>query len=85
MKEFSYKVVDELGIHARPAALFVNQAKRFSSSITLSAKGKECDVKSILAVMKMVIKQGDQIKVRVEGNDEDEAVAVLETFVKEHF
>ncbi|MBF1013800.1 MAG: HPr family phosphocarrier protein [Lachnospiraceae bacterium] len=87
MKKINYTVVAEAGIHARPAGLLVKQAASFKSDIKLlnEENGKEADLKRLMAVMALGVKQGNSIVVTVEGEDEDEAYTVLESFLKENF
>ena len=51
MKEFTYTITDEQGIHARPAGLLVKEAAGFASAITIEKDGKKVDAKRILGVM----------------------------------
>jgi len=87
MKKINYTVVAEAGIHARPAGLLVKRAASFKSDIKLlnEENGKEADLKRLMAVMALGVKQGNSIVVTVEGEDEDEAYTVLESFLKENF
>ena len=87
MKKINYTVVAEAGIHARPAGLLVKQAASFKSVIKLlnEENGKEADLKRLMAVMALGVKQGNSIVVTVEGEDEDEAYTVLESLLKENF
>lgn len=83
MKQFQYVIQDKLGMHARPAGLFVKEASSFSSSVKIEANGKEADGKRILSVMSLGIKQGNEVTVTVEGADEENAAQKLEKFLKE--
>ena len=87
MKKINYTVASEAGIHARPAGLLVKQAASFKSDIKLlnEENGKEADLKRLMAVMALGVKQGNSVVVTVEGEDEDEAYTVLESFLKENF
>ncbi len=85
MKEFSYTIKDPNGIHARPAGVHVKEAKTFASTITVLKGEKSCDMKKILALMGMGIKQGDTISVRVEGADEDACAAAVAQALAENF
>ncbi len=85
MKEFTFNVTDENGIHARPAGLLVKEAKKFASSVTVERDGKTCDMKKLLALMGMGIKQGETISVKVEGEDEEACAAAVEEFLKNNF
>ncbi len=83
MKEFSYVIADPQGIHARPAGQFVKEAGSYAdTSITLVKGDKEVDAKRILSVMSLGVKQGEQITVKCDGPQEDEAAANLEEFIK---
>ena len=87
MKKINYTVVAEAGIHARPAGLLVKQAASFKSDIKLlnEENGKEADLKRLMAVMALGVKQGNSIVISADGEDEEEAVAVIEAFLKENF
>lgn len=87
MKKINYTIVAEAGIHARPAGLLVKRAASFKSDIKIlnEENGKEADLKRLMAVMALGVKQGNSIVVTVEGEDEDEAYTVLESFLKENF
>ena len=80
MKEFKYVVQDELGLHARPAGLLVKEAAKFKSAITLDSGAKKADAKRIMAVMSMGVKQGVEVNVTVDGEDEDAAFEAIKTF-----
>lgn len=84
MKDFTYTITDELGIHARPAGLFVKKAGEFASAITIEKDGKEVDAKRILGVMGLGAKKGAEVIIKAEGADEDAAIAALEEFMKEN-
>lgn len=82
MKEFTYKICDELGIHARPAGVLVKTAAEFESEITIFKGEKSADAKRIFAVMGLSVKKGDTVRVTVSGTDEDDAVVKMEGFFK---
>lgn len=84
MKKIKYTVKDALGIHARPAGLIVKMAAGYKSTITILCGDKKADAKRIMAVMSMGIKQGQEITVTVEGEDEGAAAAAIEKFLKEN-
>ena len=77
MKEFTYTITDEQGIHARPAGLLVKEAAGFASAITIEKDGKKVDAKRILGVMGLGAKKGAEITLRAEGEDEDAAIEKL--------
>ena len=80
MKEFTYKIQDEIGIHARPAGLLVKKAGEFQSDIKLIKGDKEADAKKIFAVMGLGVKKDETIRVQVSGIDEDRATKEIEKF-----
>ena len=84
MKEFSYKIKDEVGIHARPAGLLVREATKFKSSITLMTKGKSADAKKLFSVMSLSAKNGDEVKVSIFGDDEALAELDLKRFFEKN-
>jgi phosphotransferase system HPr (HPr) family protein len=65
------------GLHARPAAQFVKTAKGFSSEILIVKGDKEVNAKSSMKIMTLAAKKGDEIVIRAEGDDAEEAVEAL--------
>ena len=85
MKEFEFVVTDPQGIHARPAGLLVKEAKKFESHISVFKGARKGDLKKIFTIMALGVKQGETIKVQVEGADEEQAASAVEAFLKENF
>ena len=84
MKTVEYTIKDALGIHARPAGLLVKEAGKFASKIMIASPKKEVDAKRIMGVMSMGVKQGDTVRLTIEGEDEEAAAAALEQFLKDN-
>lgn len=84
MREFTYKITDENGLHARPAGLFVKAASAFEAKITVSTESKSADGKKIFSVMQLGAKCGDLLKIKLEGGDEDTAAEKLEAFLSDN-
>ncbi|MCQ2539364.1 MAG: HPr family phosphocarrier protein [Acetatifactor sp.] len=82
MKEFNYTITDAQGIHARPAGELIKAAKVFNSTIKIAANGKTGDCKKIFTVMALGVKQGHEVTITVEGDDEAAACEAMETFFK---
>ena len=82
MKEFQYVIKDEAGIHARPAGMLATEAKNFKSKITLVGNGREADALRLMAVMSLGLKQGAEMTVRVEGEDEEQAAEAMKAFLE---
>lgn len=85
MKEFEFVVTDPQGIHARPAGLLVKEAKKFESNISVFKGARKGDLKKIFTIIALGVKQGETIKVQVEGADEEQAASAVEAFLKENF
>lgn len=83
MKNFSYVVNDEVGIHARPAGLLVKEAKKYESKITLSKDGKSADANKLMAVMSLGVKCGQTVEVEINGADEENAYQGMKKFFEE--
>lgn len=81
MKEFSYVIKDEIGIHARPAGMLAKTAKAFASKVTITANGKTVEASKLMAVMSLGVKQGAEVVIAAEGADEDAAIAKMEEFM----
>ncbi|MBO5253971.1 MAG: HPr family phosphocarrier protein [Clostridia bacterium] len=84
MKQFTYTVSDPLGIHARPAGLLAKEAKRFSSVCTITKEGQTKKLTQLMMLMSMGVKQGDTVTVAAEGEDEEAAIAALQSFFENH-
>ena len=83
MKNFSYVVKDEVGIHARPAGLLVKEAKKYESKITLSKDDKSADANKLMAVMSLGIKCGQTVEIVITGSDEETAYQGMKKFFEE--
>lgn len=78
-------VVNPSGLHARPASIFVQKAMTFESAVTVKNVTSESDAKdakSILSMMGLGIKCGNEIEICAEGADEEQAVAELVALVE---
>lgn len=84
MKTFSYTVMEELGIHARPAGMLAKTAKTFESEIVLEKSGRSVNVTKLMALMTMGVKCGDTVTVKISGPDEESAAEVIEQFFNEN-
>lgn len=80
MKEISVKVKFAEGLHARPVVKLMKAAKPFLSEITLEKNGRQVPVDSISAILGACIVCGDEIKVRADGADEEQAIAAMSEF-----
>ncbi len=69
------------GLQARPAALFVQEANRFSSEVYVEKDEKKVNAKSIMGIMSLAISTGKEIVISADGPDEEQAVSTLILFV----
>ncbi|MBD5475053.1 MAG: HPr family phosphocarrier protein [Lachnospiraceae bacterium] len=84
MKEFKYTITDPEGIHARPAGLLVKAVKEFASDIKIAKDGKAMSCKAIFGVMGLGAKQGDEVTLTFEGEDEETAYEAISKFMQEN-
>lgn len=78
-------VEHKVGLHARPAALFVRTAKKFKSDILVRKDEREVDAKSITSMLGLGAGQGAVITIKANGEDEGAAVQALQELVKNNF
>jgi phosphocarrier protein len=88
MKTIEYTIKNSIGLHARPAAIFVKKANEFISDIKILKDGKEANAKSIINVMSLGAVKGSEISLQAKGDDESEALEaltdLLDSFVEEY-
>jgi phosphotransferase system HPr (HPr) family protein len=77
MAQIRLEVIDPAGLHARPAARFVQVASRFSSRIVIREQGREADAKSLIALLGLTIRPSSEITLSADGPDADAALAAL--------
>jgi len=85
MTQFTYTITDPSGIHARPASVLVKLANGFKSKITVLKGEKSADLKRIFSLMALCAKQGDELTVQIEGEDETQAQTEILNCFKENF
>ena len=82
MKEFMYTVKDAQGIHARPAGMLAKEAKKYESKTTIYKDEKSAEVTRLMALMALGIKCGQEVRVTVEGADEEVAAEEIKAFLE---
>jgi phosphocarrier protein HPr len=80
-----FLVVNKLGIHARPAAMFVKTANRFTCDIFVEKDGEKVNGKSIMGMMMLAAGPGSTLTVHAQGQDASQALAELELLMKRKF
>ena len=78
-------IVNRLGLHARPAAMFVRISSRYRAEVWVSKEGEEVNGKSIMGLMMLAAGQGSKLRIRCEGADADKAMDELEELIKAKF
>lgn len=81
MAKSNVEVKLRTGLHARPAALFVQEANKFNSEIFVEKNEKKVNAKSIMGVMSLAISTGTEVVISAEGADAELAVRALMEFV----
>jgi len=84
MLEIKYRIDDEMGLHARPAGLLVKLAAKYKSDIQLGTEAKMVNAKRIIGVMALTLKQGNEMIMTFNGEDEEEAASAVKIFLEEN-
>lgn len=77
MYEEKVTLINEIGLHARPASLFIREAVKHPCDINIVKDGRSYNAKSIMSVLSMSANKGDEIIIRAHGDDEETAVKSL--------
>jgi phosphocarrier protein len=85
MPERDVKIVNKLGIHARPAAEIVKTAGKFKCNITIVRDDLEVNAKSIMGVMMLAAEFGSTITIKATGEDAEQALDALPTVIANNF
>lgn len=80
----SYKVIDEAGLHARPASLLCQLAMTHDGDVNIVYKGKISTLKSIMIIMSLGIPFGAKFEIQVDGDNKLEMLDNLTALLKEH-
>ena len=78
-------IINRLGLHARPAAMFVRIASRYRSEVWVAKEGEEVNGKSIMGLMMLAAGQGSKLRIRCEGPDAQKAIEEIEELIKSRF
>lgn len=83
----SQKVVirNATGLHLRPAGMFCKTAMQFKSHVTFQIKDTSANAKSLLSVLGSCVKQGDELEIQCDGEDETEALEAMIDIVESGF
>ena len=78
-------IINRLGLHARPAAMFVRIASRYRSEVWVEKEGEQINGKSIMGLMMLAAGQGSKLTIRCEGPDADKVMEELEELIQKKF
>ena len=78
-------IINRLGLHARPAAMFVRIASRYRSEVWVEKEGEQINGKSIMGLMMLAAGQGSKLTIRCEGADADKVMEELEELIQKKF
>jgi len=85
MTEKTFTVKNRLGLHARPAAVFVQTTNKFKSSVKVRKGEQEVDGKSIMGLMMLAAEEGSSLLIYANGPDEKDILAALEKLFNDRF
>ncbi len=83
MVNFTYTIKDPVGIHARPAGKLVKLVSTFNSTVTIEKDEKKADASKLFALITLGVKQGNDVIVSAEGNDEVDALSAVKQLFEE--
>ncbi|MBO5260286.1 MAG: HPr family phosphocarrier protein [Agathobacter sp.] len=76
------KITNPTGLHLRPAGNLCKEAMKFKSKVTFEYDGNIANAKSVLSVLGACIKSGDEITLICDGEDEEEALSILLSYIE---
>ncbi len=85
MKSIQITVENQVGLHARPATLFVQTAQKHQAEITVSYEGKTVNAKSLLGLLSLGVTKDATITVAANGSDEEVALNALTSLLESNF
>jgi phosphotransferase system HPr (HPr) family protein len=85
MVSASVEITNRIGFHARPASLLIDTAKRFSSAVTVAKGDRTAGMDSLVALLKLQVRQGDTVILSADGADEGAALKSLVDLIEAKF
>jgi len=82
MKVIEYTFKNEMALHARPTTMLISEASRFKSDIFIEKDNAIINAKSLISVLSLIVEQGDTIKIKIDGPDEDKAAEAIKNILK---
>ncbi|MBO5356420.1 MAG: HPr family phosphocarrier protein [Clostridia bacterium] len=84
MEQFTFIIKDKNGMHARPAGAVANCAKKYKSDIKIYKNEKEANAKRLLSLMSLGATYNSEIVIKIEGEDEKEALTDIKNVLSEN-
>jgi len=85
MSEKTVVIKNRLGLHAKPAGMFVREATKYKSSIVVVKDGLEVNGKSIMGLMLLAAESGSKLVIKADGPDEQQALQAIEALFNSRF
>lgn len=85
MVEKEVEIVNEVGLHVRPASMLVEVANKFKSDVWIEKDGQAANGKSIMSILLLCAEKGSKINIKAEGSDATQAVEALVRVIKDRF
>lgn len=82
MKSITVKIIDPIGLHARPASKITNEASKYKSDIKILMDGKTANAKSLINLMALGVKKNNKIEIQAKGLDEAAAIEGIQKILK---
>lgn len=79
----TFRIIEPTGLHARPVAVLVGTAGKFQSDIEITCRNESGNLKSILNVLSLMVRQGDDITISAQGDDQEKAMSQIESCLVE--
>jgi phosphocarrier protein HPr len=85
MPQITTTITHRVGLHARPAAIFVQTAKRYAATISVHNGERKANAKSMVQVLTLGAKQGSELMIEAEGDDAEQALQALQDLIAANF
>lgn len=85
MKQATVTILNKVGIHARPASLIIDTAKKFNCTAKIKKGDKLCELNSVIQLLRLQCKMGDSITITCEGTDEEDCLNALVVLINSKF
>ena len=85
MKKKEVTISNEVGLHARPASLLINNAVQFDSEMKMIYENQEANLKSIISLMSLAVGPGEEVTIEAEGEDEEAALNKIVEIIENQF